>query len=484
VTTRTADSPWAAWPRHAPWIGGAIALTLALGLGVAVAPWAALGAAGGLLLLLVVLAQPLTLIGAMLAFGAIDLSFLTGGFKALLTEQGGVDMNGIRLIVMTVGLGALFLVDPQVLRTAFGRYGRWYLLFLVWAAGTLLLTTELVDGLRLLLKLAFPFLVFVAVLGAARSRADLERLSDWILLGAAVIALVLNPIYVMAGGYEIDPAGRMRIQGLGGHQNPFSFYLLAVLLLAFARYAVRGDKRQLLLCGVLGVWMVLTLTRITLLASLFGLAGIAVYAALLTRNYRALAGAVIVGGAVAIALLPVALERTLGFIPSAGQLVAMVADPLELYRSMNWQGRELLWPLILGAILSSPITGLGLGATGPILRANFPAEMGLVVHNEYLRLTAETGVVGATLFFVAVLAWLRGVARVGRSRDPLVREFALPAIGGVLAWAVIAITDNAFDYYAQFTQYIAFFCAAALAAAMLPAASDDGRAAVYAGNEG
>jgi O-antigen ligase len=443
---------------------------IAVAAGLVVAPWAAFGAVGGLLLLLVVLVRPLALIGVMLALGVIDLSFLTGGFKGLLTEHGGIDMNGIRLIGMSIGLTMLILVDRDVLRTAFGRYGRWYLLFLLWASTTLLVSTALIDGLRLLLKLAFPYLVFTAVLGCARSRADLHRLSNWILLAAVLVALVLNPLYVMAGAYEVDPEGRMRIQGAGTHQNPFSFYLLAVMLLAFARYAVRGDKRQLLLCGILGVWMVLTLTRITLLASLVGLAGIALYSTLLTRNYRALAGAVVVGAAVCVALLPVALERTLGFVPSPTQLVQMVADPIGLYRSMNWQGRQLLWPLVLAAMLSSPLIGLGLGSTGTILRANFPPEMGLIVHNEYLRLAAETGLVGAALFFLAIMAWLRGVARVGRSPDLLVREFALPAIGGLLAWAVIAITDNAFDYYAQFTQYIAFFCAASLAAAALPPA--------------
>lgn len=473
MTARSVAVPWGARARLAPWIAAGAAVALGLGLAIAVEPWAALGIVGGMLLLLVVLVQPLTLIGVMLAFGAVDLSFATGGFKSLLTEQGGVDMNGIRLIVMTIGLSGLILVDRTVLRTAFGRYGRWYVLFLAWATTTLLVSTELVDGLRLLLKLAFPFLVFTAVLGAARSRDDLERLATWTLIGAAVIALVLNPLYVMAGGYEVYADGRMRVRGIGVHENPFSFYLLAVLLLAFARYAVRGDRRMLLLCGVLGVWMVLTLTRITLLASMVGLAGIALYGAVLAGNYRVLAGAALVGGAVAIALVPVALERTLGYVPTPGQLFTLMTDPLQLYRSMNWQGRELLWPVILAAMLSSPIFGLGLGSTGDILRANFPPEMGLVVHNEYLRLTAETGVVGGVLFMVAILAWFRGALRAGRLRDPRVREFAFPAIGGILAWAVIAITDNAFDYYAQFTQFIAFFCAATLAAAALPPTEAD-----------
>ena len=50
-------------------------------------------------------------------------------------------------------------------------------------------------------------------------------------------------------------------------------------------------------------------------------------------------------------------------------------------------------------------------------------------------------------------------------QHPRVREFAYPAIAGILAWSVIAITDNAFDYYASFTQYIGLACAGAIAAA-------------------
>jgi hypothetical protein len=71
------------------------------------------------------------------------------------------------------------------------------------------------------------------------------------------------------------------------------------------------------------------------------------------------------------------------------------------------------------------------------------------------------------LYFLAISAWLGGVVRAGRHASPAVRELALPAVGGIVAWAVIAVTDNAFDYYAQFTQYIGFCCAGTLAAAAM-----------------
>jgi O-antigen ligase len=305
------------------------------------------------------------------------------------------------------------------------------------------------------------------VLAMVRTREELERLTDWTLWGAIAIALVLNPIYVLAGGYEVDLAGRVRVHGVGAHENPFSFYLLVVTLISFTRYSVRGQLRYLALCGVFGVWMALTLTRITLLAGLAGLTGAALYAALIARNYRAVTAAGIIGGALATVLVPVALERSLGYIPTASELWRLLTDPVAFWESVNWQGRQIIWPVLFRMFLASPIVGNGLGASTVFLIETFQGAMGGVIHNEYLRLLIDTGIVGATLFAIAVLSWLMGVLRAGRNDDPLAREFAMPAFAAIVAWVFIAATDNAFDYYAPFTQYIGFLCAGALAAASL-----------------
>jgi hypothetical protein len=53
----------------------------------------------------------------------------------------------------------------------------------------------------------------------------------------------------------------------------------------------------------------------------------------------------------------------------------------------------------------------------------------------------------------------------GALREQSVQEYAWPAIAGIVAWALIAGTDNPFDYYAPFTQYIGFLCAATVAMA-------------------
>jgi O-antigen ligase len=461
----------AAWPEARPaaraplsgWALAALAVAPLAAWGLVHEPWLTAGAIVGAGVFAFTLARPLVVVGAMLLLGPIDLSFLTGGQKSLFEEMGGLDMNGIRLIGVVVALAAIALVEPGVLRHALGRQARWYLVFLAYAAATLVMSDSVVDGMRLLLKLAYPFVVFLAVLSVARTRADLERLADWTLAGAMFIALLVAPAVVAVGAYEVDGHGRFLFHGLG--QNAFSFYLLAMILLAFARFVARRQARYLLVCAALVPWMLLTLTRITLGAAAIGLLALALLAAIAARDRRVLIAAIVLGVAVIGPVLPIALIRTFGYVPTPAELWALVRDPIALVQSMNWQGRQIFWAVVGKAFLAKPVFGEGLGSSTAILLRNFPREWGTVVHNEYLRLAVETGVVGVGLFILAAIRWALAIVRTARTDDLLTREFALAAIGTLAAAAIIAITDNALDYYAQFSQYIGFLAAAAIASA-------------------
>lgn len=457
---------------------------LAAGLAAGAKPWLTAGAGIGVLLLLLTLTHPLEVVGGMLVLGAVDLSFMTGGFKSLLAGTGGLDMNGIRLIGLVVSLGLIVMVNATMMRQLLAPQGRWYAIFLAYACGTLVLSPDPLDGTRLLFKLAYPLLVFVVVAGAARGSKDVERLGDWTLLGAAAIAFVVNPVFAIVTGGRAGEDGVYRIGSIGVHQNPFSFYLLAMLILAFVRLLERRQARYAVLAAALGVWMVLTYTRITFLAALVALALLGVAWSWMARSYKVLAAAAVAGAALCWVLLPVVLERTFGRVLTPMELIHLSHDPARLYASMNWEGRQALWPLVFGAFLRTPWLGLGLGATTRILGEAFGRVGITVAHNEYLRLVAETGVVGALLYVMATAQWARvvvGVARGERTdalqnpgerrgapaagRSPRAAwEYAMAGMAILVAWGIIALTDNAFDYYSPLTQYAAFYCAAALAA--------------------
>ncbi|MEX1183127.1 MAG: O-antigen ligase family protein [Gemmatimonadota bacterium] len=444
-------------------------------------PFLSAGVLFGALLLAAVLTHPLVVVGVMLFIGPIDLSFLTGGFKGLFEAAGGLDMNGIRLLGMSGGLAITAVLLPNARRVLFGRWGIAYLIFLVWAGLTLIISPNLVDGLRLLTKLAYPLLIFVIVAGVATERRHVDRLLDYTLAGAALV-VVLSLFYTMAGRYGVYDTGLIRVRGVTLHENPFSFYLLIALYMSFARFAVRAQWRYLVLAGLLGIWMVLTLTRITFLAGAVGMAGIAIYSAVAARNTRALFGAAAIALLVAVPLAPIVLQRSLGYVPSPAELIDLARSPMGLYEAINWQGREVVWPVVFAAFTAAPWTGLGLGASTAVMREYFPPQVGEVVHNEYLRLATDTGLVGVSLYAIAILLWCVAVIRADRVSCGAAREFTLPALAGIVSWSILALTDNLFDYYAPYTQFIGLLVGASVVAAAAAVRDADAQSAARVGN--
>lgn len=437
------------------------------GIGVAVSPFLTMGVVTGGALMTFALMQPLVLVGLMLALGPIDLSFITGGFKSMFEQLGGLDMNGIRLIGMTGALTLVVLAERRVGRQLFRPAAIFYAALIVYAAFTLSFSPSPIDGSRLLLKLAYPLLVFVVITGLSPGRAQLDRLLDAVLIGTAVICLIINPLYVAFGDFEREVGGWLRLQGVGSHQNPFAFYLLAALLMSFVRATTRRQWRYVLLCAVCSAWMVLTITRIAFGAAVVALVVVGIAGALVTRSYRALFGATAAVLLLAIPFAPPVLERTFGYVPSFGDLLALATNPRALYLAINWEGRQVYWPVVIAAYLASPVLGLGLGSSAFVLRVNFPSYWSNVVHNDYLRLLSDTGLIGVTLFGAAMIAWVVVAVRALRTGDRTAREYALPALGCIAAMSIIGITDNAFDYYGPFTQYLGFLAGGAAAATLL-----------------
>ncbi|MGQ0560341.1 MAG: O-antigen ligase family protein [Gemmatimonadota bacterium] len=435
---------------------------LGIAFGTIYTPWVLAGVVLGVAVLAIAMTAPLALVAIMLVIGPIDLSFVTGGFKSLFPELGGLDMNGIRLLGATAGFLTYILFEPRARAAALGPLGRLWLAFLGFAAATLVVSLDPLEGLRLLLKLLYPFLTFLLVIGLCDSRERLYSLTKYTLIAAAVLALIVNPIFVLNGGYRIDPDGAVRLGGLGLGDSPFAFYCTAILMVVFARFLLRIQPRYLLFSLVLVAWIALTQTRIAALAAVLGIIMIGFLFALSSGNPRALISSLVAATLIGVVLLPNVLERSFGFVPTPGELIQIIQNPIMLYESINWQGRQLLWAILWAAFIASPIFGFGLGSSSAVIRETFPNQNVQVAHNEYMRLATDTGVLGVLLFGAALTVWLVAAVRMARNGDRAVREFAFPAAAGIVAWGVISITDNALDYYTNFTQYIGFLAGGAV----------------------
>jgi len=423
-------------------------------------PFVISGAVLGLAVLVVALFAPLAMIAVMLVTGPLDLSFLTGGFKSLLPQMGGLDMNGIRLVAATAGFLAYILFQPRSRQALLGPLGRIWIVFLIFATGTLVPSLDRIEGMRLLLKLSYPLLTFLIVVGAADTRERAFMLMRWTLIAAAIVVAVVSPLLAMGGHFHAED-GTARFSGIKG-DNAFAFYCSAMLMIVFTRFVLRMQWRYLLFSVLLVLWLLLTGTRIAALASVVGIATIGLLSALLSGNRKILVASAVVACAAGAVLMPTVLVRTFGRVPTPAELFQLARNPLLLYETINWNGRELLWAILWAAFMASPLVGLGLGSSSAVIRTTFPNQNVRVAHNEYMRLATDTGLFGVMLFAASVVAWLVAAIRLSGRGDRNVREFAFPAAAAIVAWALIAITDNAFDYYTDFTQYIGFLVAGAV----------------------
>lgn len=424
------------------------------------APFLITGAVLGAAVLAIALTAPMALVALLLVTGPVDLSFLTGGFKSLFPNMGGLDMNGIRLLGATAGFFVYILFQPRSRAAILGPLGRVWVVFLLFAGATLMTSLDRLEGVRLLLKLAYPLLTFLIVLGVADTRERAALLMKYTLVAALLLTVIVSPLLALNGGYVYEQGVFLRVQGLKGH-NPFAFYVTAMLMIVFARFVLRMQLRYLLFALVLLAWIAMTGTRIAALAAVIGMALIGLLNAAASQSRKVLIGALCVAAAAGAVMLPAVLMRSFGYVPGPGELLRLASNPVALYESINWNGRELLWAILWGAFSASPILGLGLGSSAAVIRETFPGGI-RVAHNEYMRLATDTGVLGMVLFAAAVVVWLIAALRMSRRGDRSVREFAFAAAAAIVAWGVIAITDNAFDYYTDFTQYVGFLMAGAV----------------------
>jgi O-antigen ligase len=279
-------------------------------------------------------------------------------------------------------------------------------------------------------------------------------------------AVVLVPAISAGLGLLAWPAGiypafdhNWRFQGL--HSPPFLAGFCVTAIFAATLEYLRGFRTR---------WL--------------GLGGVAM-AILLATQARAPIGAVMLFLMLVFALsdrrsfplrhkLDLALGGLLPALLLLGPLAYFALDRfLGAEGHEQFSGRDVIWPYFLDAIEARPLFGYGLGAGKLIVDPEDP-QIRLIrsnaAHNEYLRLSVDAGIVGCTLVFGAIIAWIWSGTRQVRAVDRLVLRSAL----------VAALLHSAFDNTLIASTAVMQFgwFAAALARARLERAEAAPRAAL------
>jgi O-antigen ligase len=400
--------------------------------------------------------QPLVAVGVAVAMVFVYLVFndLVAGvavlgllsFLQILPQSGSLSLAKGAGLVLALAWIARFSLSARGEHDLFADHSQlaWLVIaFFGWAVLTLSWAEQTGLGLTALSRYAPNLLLLPIAYTAVRRRRDLEIVLAAIVLGAA-IAAVFGIVQPPTAAVEST-----RATGTVGDPNELAAALLVGLALAASFAVARGSSPALRLAGLLTV--PLCALGIFLSVSRGGLIALGVMLAAGTAaagRWRA---------AVTVLFVAVAAGGLVYFT----QLAPLPARE-RLLTPNGGSGRSDLWKVGLRIVRANPVGGVGVGnsehaAANYVLRPGAIRSSDLIftsqpfpVHNTYLQVLAEMGVLGLLLFLTMIVVCLgcalraAGLAaqRQDVTMEALARGIFLALVGTLVADFFISVQFN------------------------------------------
>ena len=320
--------------------------------------------------------------------------------------------------------------------------------------------SPMVSLLELPLFLAGPML-YIIVVNNIKGEHQINRL-----LTALLIISSLLGIYGIFQYNGIDFAfwkaniGRQQVFGLFGNVNYFAEYLIVPLPLAISLFFAARNKTSkiLLLVGILamGGSLILTFTRGSYLA--IGISSIFIFFLYLTSRGK---GFIKEHKKIFIFILALIILVTFLFVlpnplNEPGTVISKIKGRISISQftsGSSLKRREAIWGFTILIIKDHPLLGSGLG-TFKYNSLNYQAQFfdqgenrslypyGIAdkVHNEYLQLGAEIGILGLGIFLWLIITCFNyGIKLLKRLKDKYKQGIIIGLMGGVVAVLIDAI---------------------------------------------
>jgi O-antigen ligase len=311
-----------------------------------------------------------------------------------------------KLLLLLVGSWLLLLAGRRAKARDMFSHGRvliaWTLAFLVWTLITLAWAPSPSAAERPVKELLYAALGLVLIIGTVSERRHVR----WV-MAAFVAGAALSVLWGVAkGGLSSSGAANEvanidgRFQGGAGDPN----YLAALLVPALIFAGGLAIRRSFTQRGLLALATAILAVGLAATQSRGGLIAAGVCAVVALAIWRGRRGAI------------------LGLIGLAGLVVAVffVANPVAWARIQSanqGSGRVDIWTVAWRVVQNHPIGGVGVAQfpvvsphytllPGALQYVNLIVEKHIVVHNLYLQLWAETGIIGLLLFFGVVASSL------------------------------------------------------------------------------
>ena len=244
------------------------------------------------------------------------------------------------------------------------------------------------------------------------------------------------------------------------NHNHFAGYMEMLAPLPFAMVITRAAKRDARLFHLFAATMMVVAAVASLSrGGMISLAAELVFLALMSirkdeprrsvaRSLQSVALVGLIVAAISAGVYWTGPERVLNRVTRTN-LVSEDPKAETFFASRGW-----IWRDTLAMISANPITGVGFGAyetAYPLYsKADVVNSAGASysvdrAHNDYLQTLADCGIIGGAIIAWFIVSLFRAVARGAKSRDPLLRAFALGGGAGLFG----LLTHSLFDFNLQ-----------------------------------
>ncbi|CAN5827987.1 hypothetical protein BH23ACT10_BH23ACT10_17600 [soil metagenome] len=353
------------------------------------------------------------------------------GFDDLASAQNA--LSGVNVSVTTIALLLLYVLWAMEALGGRATATRWRpaLPTLAYIAAVLLSVPFAEDVHRSLFEIVLlgqAVLVCFYLIHAVRDRRDVMfvmacLMADLVLQGLLAAGAGVLGVEAAVGPVEVQSLGG-RIGGTLGHPNTLGMFLIMLLPAALAGYATLPTKGQRLLA-----------------AAAFGMGMVAL---VLTASRGAWTGAIL-----SLAMFSIIgrrrgwlTARTITFMAASSLVVVALSLPEVIARLAEYdngaaQARLPLMTLANRVIGQSPIVGVGINNFAVAMNDHLTVDLSnawiSTVHNKYLLVWGETGVIGLAAFLWVLVSALRTGFGGRHWRDPMLGSLAVGFACALLA---------------------------------------------------
>lgn len=304
-----------------------------------------------------------------------------------------------------------------------------YGIFFLWLCYTMTYTTVPRDGAMMLIKFLLPMLFLWLGYSAINNEKDLIVFLKVVNIAACIYCFTM-------GGFAATfiPPLYLFSMGIFSTYAAFADYLTAVFIIPILLYWLTKEKKYIF-CAF---WMVLSTVLQSVRTGMGGMMLVIAVGLLLKNKVKAIPGLLVAGGVFLSVVLFVPSVNEKFFGEDAGKVTAtdiVQGDALSL-ENIEMSNRDYMWQRVLdNCYYGNELFGGGLGTSGHYVKQYGRENEGLLaMHNDYLQVLCDTGLVGIALLSIFYVMIILKVT----SNVVLLRSSSLVKLTGIMAVSSMA----------------------------------------------